>query len=255
MISGVNEGAIVESFYLISECVWTWVDVELPKLPQEVRPTHFGDEGRIRRKATNTIAERERFTNFRDRHRGGFCLYGDRIMIDLTSHARVPSSIYFSMTPEDPRLLNCSVQILESFSRCGAAWGFAGEWDEYAARNQFTIKYVDKGSCQGFIGRDFRRYVPGLYWLNYFSNDYALKRAIDFAELASRLNATVVPLDNGTILRLYEKPADWRARQGEVADVIHQTKNFFSMRNVQIPTNLSQRNPEHFSWSPFTEWP
>ncbi|MCK6499053.1 MAG: hypothetical protein L6Q38_06185 [Nitrospira sp.] len=256
-IPGIVEGLNVDAYFTQAQAVWSWLDESMAELPEEIRPTHFGNEQRIRRKALNAIADRERFDHFRSKKQGGgFFLHGDRISVLLSPYpGAVPSSIWVSMSKGDPRFVRHASTFLASFARHGAVWGFAGEWDEYTARNQYRIVYVDRGSCTGLVGRDFRRYVPGLYWLNYFSNDYVRRMEIEVEALAARLGGIVTPITEGKILRLYEAPSDWTARRREVEDVIHQTKNFFSIRNVHIPTNLAMVNPDGFRWSPVDQWP
>lgn len=233
----------------------SWIEQGLPNLPVEIHPTHFGEHGRTTRRVTNQLTEIERFAFHRSKNPGGFDLYGDGFTFDITFFDHIPSEIIVWFGAGDPRFEKHGFAVLELFARAGAFWCFAGCWDEYAARNRFRIVYVDGGDATGFIGRDVRRYVPGLFWLNYFSNDYIVRMEIDVEELAARLKGTVVPLAEGKILRLYDRPSDWLAQRDKVDDVIQQTKNFFSMRNVHIPKNLVRRNPKDFMWSPSAEWP
>lgn len=255
-MAGVVEGSVVEAHFTDAQCVSRWVDRTMSGLPQELRPTHFGDAERIRRGPNNEIADHERFDYFRSKNQGGsYFLYGEGLSIFLLPFDRVPSSIWVSMPKDDVRLLRHGKSLLESFAHCGAVWCFGSLREEHVARNQFYMKYVDGGDITCFIGRDFRRYVPGLYWINYFANDYIRQMEIDVPALAERLGGAITELPQGMILRLYDRPGEWQARRKEVEDAIHQSKNFFSMRNVPIPTNLSCKNPKDFMWSPSKDWP
>lgn len=232
----------------------------LAELPEPVRPTHFGMEERPRRRPANEIANTERFHRFVRSARGGFYLYGAGCTFEISpDHVRPEeppwSEIVFlaHLKGFRPAL---GKAIMEIFFRFGAVYGFGADWDEYDERNGYTLQFIDKGSVHGFLGRDFRRYVPGLYWLNYFSDDYRNDKGMEVGDIAEELGGTVLTTPGGTILQLYNGPADWRERNDAVCRIIDETPNVFSKRDVEFPTGVTRMEYIHGDASNFEDpWP
>lgn len=249
------ENVLLAGFFELGADVRAWIETGLEGLPSAVRPTHFGESERIRRNPTNQLSDRKRFNHFVARHRGGFFLYGTGFFVDITISTDVASKITFWGPRSDPRFPDFGPAILTCFDAHGATYGFGCDWGEYRARNGYVIHYVDRGRSEGWCGRDFRRYVPGLYWLNYFSDAYLERFPVDLPNVVSTLKAELLPAVSGKILRLYENPLDWEERCKDVADVIHRTDYVFSIRDVVIPTDLYQKDSLSPAASPAREWP
>lgn len=81
-------------------------------------------------------------------------------------------------------------------------WGAAFDGGEFRARN---LHDDDKG--QWAIGRDVRRSLPGLFWLNLFGPPYRDLIGVD--ALRSAPATTAVESVHSMSLELYDDPADW----------------------------------------------
>jgi hypothetical protein len=123
-------------------------------------------------------------------------------------------------------------------------WGAAYLQQEFAASNLDTTNGVRA------IGRDVRRYLPGVFWLNLFGKPY--RDLIGVRALRSALAAVIDEDKHRVILRAFESPEDWpdgldakkRLRQQLGDDV------FFDRSQPERPT----RAPA-FDLSPLPERP
>jgi hypothetical protein len=241
---GANQDAHFESLLLnvkfdCQEHVMRWVMHGLQDLADAVRPTHFGETERIRRKPTNLLSDHRRFAFFLEKHKGGFWLYGVKFKVNVTlSRGVVPSEVAFWASAKDARFVQHTAGILQNVDEYDPVYGFACDWDEYRARNGYTLYYVDHGHGEDWCGRDFRRYVPGLYWYNYFGTQYVEQFDLDLASIQQRLKASLLPAKHGHLLRLYDSPTDWQDRRDQIDDVLYETENFFSIRRVELPTHV-----------------
>lgn len=85
-----------------------------------------------------------------------------------------------------------------------ALWGAAHDDSEFRSRNLY-----DEPDGMRALGRDIRRSLPGLYWLNLFGQPY--RRLIGDSTLATTPAADVHDLGVALLIRLWEKPEDWGA--------------------------------------------
>jgi hypothetical protein len=109
--------------------------------------------------------------------------------------------------------------------------------------------------CHAWFGRDFRRYVPGLYWLNYFEAGYLRERGVDLQEIILVLPGKLTNLQNGIVLQLYEKPSDWQQYSSQVDDVLSRANGFFSRRRVVLPPVTTLREVFDVSAQIDKQWP
>jgi len=134
--------------------------------------------------------------------------------------------------------------LLPDFCRGEILYGYAGMAREIDHRNGYTVRLVESGSgCgHGWVGRDYDRYVPGLYWLNVFPHEYIARHALDIAGLAARTGGKVHEFDWGVVLQLYESPELWVDKADRIDEIIYDTPGFFSKRRVDIPATIHLRD-------------
>lgn len=87
-----------------------------------------------------------------------------------------------------------------------ALWGAAHDDAEFRSRNLY-----DEPDGMRALGRDIRRSLPGLYWLNLFGQPY--RSLIGDSTLATVPAADVHDLGDALLIRLWEKPEDWGTDQ------------------------------------------
>ena len=86
-------------------------------------------------------------------------------------------------------------------------WGAAFDSDEFRSRNSY-----EGPDGMWALGRDVRRSLPGLYWLNLFGEPYV---QLIGGNRFSTLDAAVVQkAARCVILEIYPLPADWTSEEG-----------------------------------------
>jgi hypothetical protein len=124
-------------------------------------------------------------------------------------------------------------ECLQHCSSLDPLFGFACTTDEYYAKNIST----DGGGLRA-IGVDIAKYLPGLYWLNFFGRPY--KDLITDARLASAPECEVSARRSGYLLKLSDSPHDWKLpeyRRKEELIRRHLGEGYFFIRDcVQTET-------------------
>lgn len=132
---------------------------------------------------------------------------------------------------------DASAWVQEYVERCCSSldplFGFVCATDEYDAKNIST----DGGGLRA-IGVDIAKYLPGLYWLNFFGRPY--KELITDGRLSSAPECEVSACGSGYILKLSDSPHDWNLpeykRKEEVVRHHLGEKYFFSRDCAQTET-------------------
>lgn len=90
------------------------------------------------------------------------------------------------------------------------AWASAQHCGEYDA------KVMVYGEAVRAVGRDFGRWLPGLFWVNFFGPPY--RRLLGMERLRSTPGWRVVEVDGGVLVRLGEDPAAWDSAEYAVVE-------------------------------------
>jgi hypothetical protein len=85
-------------------------------------------------------------------------------------------------------------------------FGFACATEEYDAKNVST-----EGGGLRAVGNDISKYLPGLYWLNFFGSAY--KQLMGDERLASAPAFRTSAFGSGYVVSLSENPGDWGSRE------------------------------------------
>jgi hypothetical protein len=225
----------------------------LSDLPERHRPTHFSYGERLRRSnslaVTNNTALREYLAS-----QPAYCFHGDGYAMHIGYSQSHPTELGIYGTS----LSKTMAFMQEALPAIGdIVYANAGVPDEFEHRNGVTIclSGVGGGTAHGWVGRDTSRYAPGLYWLNYWSDEYAAARAIDVEAVAARLPGRVTRTQTGCWLQLYDLPGQWTEWSGEVDDTLESTPGFFSKRRVPIPESAPPKEITGILVGITTKWP
>jgi hypothetical protein len=95
-----------------------------------------------------------------------------------------------------------TAEVFEALCRClSPVWGQAGHPDEYWA------KVVSERPSIRAVGRDFGRFLPGVFWLNFFGRRYRDLFGDD--RLQSTPASQVVTVEEGVLIGLGLEPSCW----------------------------------------------
>lgn len=94
--------------------------------------------------------------------------------------------------------------------RLSPAWGWAGHPGGYWA------KVMTEAPSIRAVGRDFGRYLPGVFWLNFFGRPY--RQLIGEERLRSTPASQVAMVDHGVLIGLGLEPTDWDTAEYATAE-------------------------------------
>jgi hypothetical protein len=95
-----------------------------------------------------------------------------------------------------------TAEVFEALCRClSPVWGQAGHPDEYWA------KVMSERPSIRAIGRDFGRFLPGVFWLNFFGRRY--RDLFGDHRLQSTPASQVVTVEEGVLIGLGLEPSCW----------------------------------------------
>jgi len=89
--------------------------------------------------------------------------------------------------------------------RLSPAWGSAYQVSEYWG------KVMSDGPTIRAVGRDFGRFLPGVFWLNFFGQRY--RDLLGETHLLSSPARRVMKLDDGVLVCLADDPRQWRTQE------------------------------------------
>lgn len=247
---------LLTSFFVQRSAVEAFVTSGLDALPAQYRIKYFGTGERRKHAPRCEISNKNAYMRYLERYECAAKLFGDNYYLYVQPATEYPSFIDVWVRRWSAARLDATVQLMEVMESFGSEYSYGGEYDELDARNGYSFRL----SCSlrlshDWVGRDCRRYVPGLYWLNYFSNSYREQHNIDPEKLANDLSGSLLRLKNGVILRLYQSPSDWRQHAERVEHVIHETPGFFSKRRVHLPPVQTPKESLEIGRRLFDEWP
>ena len=205
----------------------------LQELPVTIRPSYYSEDEIIDlkgRKAIlkNVIADRQKFEAFIANNQLGFFLISERVnySVDLNTRRGFPGLFVEDqgngLSEEEAK------EILKVVAKVGAVFAFAAAWDEYLHRNRY-IRVFGENQYEGWVGRDIRKYLPGIYWLTLLSKEHA--DAI--AGIDNTLGATIAQVGAEHLLvRAFDYPSEWQNHAVRIDEWLAQQPMFFSKRRI-----------------------
>lgn len=227
----------------------------LSTVPSHSLPRYFAPGEILRRRSGFEIANTEAFEHYLAT-RCSHWFHSNEFLIwsGLSFHGRQEIELYARSIPEASRLLHDWIPALD---KQGLYWVHACTHEEEDHRNGISLSLLENPQKKGhiWVGRDYERYVPGLYWLNYFSREFAALHGIHLERLSEGLQAEVSELENGWLVKLYESPKQWAGFKDPVDEFLFSTPGFFSKRRVTAPDKISFRDTPELISRLGREWP
>lgn len=217
-----------------------WVRAIVESLEPPLRPTHFNHTDRLRRRWQRATKNEEALRAYLSSANSCYLLGSDYELWASQNSNYFSMTLVFKLTQQLVRMFPKWLWVLDVY---GLRYACAGLAAEFKHRNGFTIRAVEEGAgtAHGWVGRDHERYVPGLYWVNYISHDYANRRGLDPVAIGHALEAAHERLQWGVMLRLYSDPKEWHAHDARVDALLFSNAAFFSKKRLSIPASLPSR--------------
>lgn len=204
---------------------------ELQKLPQAIRPAYFGDsENKLNER--NIVSDSQLFERFLRRNTSGFFLFGNdgcRLYDIKISPREECFELYLDMSED---IEDNILPFFETIVWANPEFAYAADLNERKHRNR-CCKIIGMNRISDWVGRDIRKYVPGLYYCTLFSERLIRMHDIDFARLASAaLSHDELRSGEYHLLRFFGNAAAWKANAATLDDLCDCTDGIFSIQTV-----------------------
>lgn len=110
-------------------------------------------------------------------------------------------------------------------------FGFACAEEEREHRNRITTKF-GINTMESWVGRDTRRYIPGLYWWTLLPASLAEQHGIPLSILVDAAQEHIELEGKQHLLRFYDKPEEWQSA-AFMADLYHSCPGIFDVEKLR----------------------
>jgi hypothetical protein len=118
-------------------------------------------------------------------------------------------------------------------------FGFACTDEELEYRNRITTTF-GINVMGSWVGRDPRKYIPGLYWWTMLPASLAEQHGVSLSMLAKAAQEHIELEGQQHLFRFYTKPEDWRSASF-MADLYHSCSGIFDVEKLR-PKLLGKTN-------------
>jgi hypothetical protein len=182
---------------------------QLEVQPDAVRPTEIAvDEESVRKPISPE--------DLRDIHSliaqypSGFALYGTASEFHL-SHPDTGDCSLFALIGDD-RTARC---VFRGLGKLNLLYGYACRPDEMAHRNRIVAqkKY---GAHEAWVGRDFRKWLPGVYWINVVPSELLERHGLRIEEFNSIAHSIELIENKNYLIELYASSDQWVSNSDKI---------------------------------------
>lgn len=195
-------------------------------LPKSLRPKFFSHGEKIRTKK-DSIDDRIRFDTFIEKASSGFCLFSDKLLFNFLIAKNVDTQLFIDgASEEDAKLL------VQRLSGCSPSFGYAAHPAEHKHRNTVS-KQAFYGHQTAGVGNDWRRYVPGLYWLTVIPSSLAERHGVPLDKIKSEAVEVKEPTPGVWVLKFFTSPDEWPEHTEWLDRLCVGTPGIFSVTSVR----------------------
>lgn len=199
----------------------------LQSLPRQIRPDRFSSD-EDEEKVEGRIDDGLKFKTFIAKNRYGFFLFGERARYNVVPHPKNGFSHLMADELDGGLAESDAIAVLNVSVSAGAAFAFAASSEEYHHRNRY-VRTLGENQFEAWIGRDARKYVPGVYWLTVLSAEHA----DTVATFSKSLGATITQMDSQhVLLKVFDSPNEWQRHADRIDEWLAKQPSFFSKRRV-----------------------
>lgn len=209
-----------------------WVRNLLDALPLEHRVRYFSGSERLRKHPDFDVSNKIAFDKYVGT-RPWHWFHGESFKISTCDTTAGTREVHFSCSKREVGMHIITAWIPSIANTLYYAYAAAPQEVEH--RNGYQIIVTDtRVTGHGWVGRDLRRYIPGLFWINFVSHEYAALHAVNISLLPCRTGGTLTEFTNGTLLQLYDTPGSWVDHCGHVDSTLGEFPGFFSRKRAGI---------------------
>jgi hypothetical protein len=195
-------------------------------LPGQLRPVHYS-KNETPDYPGNLIADRSKLAAFAAANGSGFFLLGPSVTysIRIAGGCPIVCDCYLNATSDDAR------DFMRHMATARLTFGFACSPDERMHRNRVAVQ-IGQHAVEAWVGRDTRKYAPGLYWITLISEALASTHGIPLPALAEAALGHEVLSEGEHLLTFFENPAVWRRHAAQLDALCATQHGLFSVNKV-----------------------
>jgi hypothetical protein len=235
-----------------AEFVFGWGEAEravsaLLSLTSPIRPTRFSGTEVIEDER-DIVDDSQRLCAFLTNRNSGFFLTGD--------HA----TYHFRVVPTRDVTCNCFFEVdetlVQEFAECMAKaspiYGYSCYPEERKWRNRLSVKLKNLQMLETWVGRDPRKYIPGLYWLTVISEELAQQHHISLTDIACDAEF-ICNYGSITLFLFFQHPEDWLQYRERIDKLCTKYRGIFSLNRIRAllegESNFLELNALLSNWS------
>lgn len=123
-------------------------------------------------------------------------------------------------------------QMMRDFSELVIEFGYACHSDERWHRNRIVQK-KEYGTDESWVGRNYNKYLPGLYWVMIFPISLIDHLGIDIDAIRKIADDFELKKNGNIFARFYSDPDQWQSRSELIDNWLAQTPGCFSKAPVE----------------------
>jgi hypothetical protein len=124
-------------------------------------------------------------------------------------------------------------RILRAVADLPISYAYAGQFEERKHQNRITAK-KKYGTEETWVGRDYHRYLPGLYWLNLVPKSLLERHGISEMAIKSIAASCEEVGGKNYLIQLYPSSSDWPNRAPEIDKWRKETPGVFYKAEAEI---------------------
>ena len=138
-------------------------------------------------------------------------------------------------------------QMMRDFSELEIEFGYACHCDERLHRNRI-IQKKEYGTLESWVGRDYNKYLPGLYWITLIPNSLIKKFGVNIDEIRQISDKFEIKPNGNIFARFYDDPDQWQSRAEAIDSWCARTPGCFYKPPIE---NEAAKIPDFMGMSDF----
>ena len=213
----------------------------LTELPAPIKPEYFGEEETFCSDG-NRVDDKRMFADFAQSHPTGFFLFSDEWLYQIFTAGEGPArfTAYCSALPSET-VLRVFFEVMASLD---VPFALAANEKEYEHRNRI-YHTIGVNHIESWVGRDIRKYVPGLYWYTMASASLLQEHKVNVSTLSANAFASE-RLGNCYLFKFFAEAEVWEKHSAKLDELCATTEGVFSSHQVSEDVDQAKNVREYF---------
>lgn len=198
------------------------------QFPKAFKPLYFSENEVGVDKVNHRCSNIAKYEEFKAENTLGYFLHSDSCLIDV-SFSGEQGSIFVDVKKK--KAFTEVSKLMEFFSVERIHYAMACDWNEWRYRNGLT-KTIGNSAIENWVGRDYMKYLPSLYWMNLISKAFIDQLGIDQEKIVDAAYSSQSLNNSFILLKMYEIPQNWQDHAPELDALCEQERGIFSKWDI-----------------------